>query len=146
MIKLKVKDLRWLPTYQTERSAGADVYCPEGGAVWPGKVVLLKTGVWVNLEDRPNFYKVETNLPMLMLTLRSSLGKRGLFMPNGVGIIDQDYPGEILLMVSNCSQDVINIGAGERIGQLIGINTFRLWSAGVKQEARSGGFGSSGQK
>ena len=144
MIKLRVQDMRWLPTYQTDQSAGADVFCPDGGVIWPHKVVLLKTGVWVNLDDRLIHYKVETNVPMLALTLRSSMGKRGLFMPNGIGVIDQDYPGEILLMVSNWSNDVIHITPGERIGQLLGIHAFRLWDAGVKSDSRKGGFGSTG--
>lgn len=146
MIKLKVQDIRWLPTYQTEESAGADVFCPDGGVVWPHKVTLLRTGVWVNLDEKLEFYKVETNVPMLALTLRSSLGKRGLFMPHGLGIIDQDYPGEIMLLVSNWSNDIISISPGERVGQLIGINAFRLWDAGVKTSSRNGGFGSTGGK
>ena len=37
----------------------------------------------------------------MQLMLRSSLGKKGLVLPNGVGIIDLDYKDEIKMIVHN---------------------------------------------
>lgn len=37
----------------------------------------------------------------LQLMLRSSLGKKGLILPNGVGIIDLDYRDEIKMIIHN---------------------------------------------
>ena len=48
------------------------------------------------------------------LTLRSSSGKKGLTIPNGVGIIDSGYRGNLKLLVTALAEPVM-IAAGERI-------------------------------
>ena len=55
-----------------------------------------------------------------LLTLRSSLGARGITIPNSVGIIDSDYRGNLRLPLSllHDSGPVI-LRAGERVAQLV---------------------------
>lgn len=55
-----------------------------------------------------------------ILALRSSLGGRGITIPNGVGIIDSDYRGNLKLPLSllHGSEPVL-LRAGERVAQLV---------------------------
>ena len=55
----------------------------------------------------------------LGLYLRSSLGAKGLILPNGVGIIDMDYPDEIKIIIYNPTSKVFQVKKGDRIGQII---------------------------
>jgi dUTP pyrophosphatase len=51
---------------------------------------------------------------------RSSLGAKGLIMPNGVGTIDADYRGELQILVAWIgAEESFTIEAGERIAQII---------------------------
>jgi len=54
-----------------------------------------------------------------LLFSRSSLGKRGLVIPNGVGVIDSDYRGEVCALLQNLSGEDVVIRDGERIAQLV---------------------------
>src|SRR5690349_24209683 len=74
-----------LPTYATPGAVGFDLLCREDTEVAPRKQSLIPGNVIVRI---PPGY-------MLLLTLRSSTPRRkGLLIPHGVGIIDQDYCGE----------------------------------------------------
>lgn len=54
-----------------------------------------------------------------ILALRSSIGTRGLTIPNGVGIIDSDYRGTLKLTLSLLHDGgPIILRAGERVAQL----------------------------
>lgn len=55
-----------------------------------------------------------------LLTLRSSLGARGITIPNSVGIIDSDYRGNLKLPLSLLHDSGPTIlRAGERVAQLV---------------------------
>jgi dUTP pyrophosphatase len=83
-----------------------------------------------------------------MLFARSSLHKKSLIIPNGVGIIDNDYRGEVMMLLHNISNttDVI-INWGERIGQLVIMPIIpvdiNIGTVGTTKRG-SGGFGSTG--
>lgn len=90
----------------------------------------------------------------LMIANRSSNPlKRGLILPNGVGIIDADYvdnpknEGEIFIQMLNWGLKDITIKKGERIGQGI-FMPFLVTDNDQQQvkQTRQGGFGSSGVK
>ncbi|WP_417852503.1 dUTP diphosphatase [Weissella viridescens] len=108
------------------------------------KPLLVPTGVKVYMEE--NEY--------LMIANRSSNPlKRGLVLPNGVGIIDADYvdneqnEGEIFVQMINWGLTDRTIKKGERIAQ--GIFMPFLVTDDDAQDTkadRTGGFGSSGIK
>jgi dUTPase len=94
----------------------------------------------------------------LQLMLRSGLGKKGLIVPNGVGIIDLDYQDEIMMIVHNPVNDIQNfqggiaeiypstfyINKGDRVGQIM-LLEHKSFMFGIESDAvRSGGFGSTG--
>lgn len=98
------------PTRAYSSDAGLDLYVPEGQAclVRPGAVYTIDLGIRVAIPD--GYYG--------QLTLRSSAGKKGLTIPNGVGIIDSDYRGDLKLLVSALAEPVM-VAAGERVCQLV---------------------------
>ena len=81
---------------------------------------------------------------------RSGLGARdGLTVAQGVGVIDPDYTGEILVVLLNTSGQERRIAKGERIAQLIFQPFMRPNWREVAElaptERGSGGFGHTGR-
>lgn len=81
---------------------------------------------------------------------RSGLGaKHGLTVAQGVGVIDPDYRGEIVVWMLNTSQELRTIARGERIAQLIFLPAFMASLEAVESlgdTARgAGGFGHTGK-
>lgn len=127
------------PTRAHDTDAGLDLYVPEGQGclVRPGAVYTIDLGVRVAIPD--GYYG--------QLTLRSSAGKKGLSIPNGVGVIDAGYRGNVKLLVAALTEPTL-VAAGERICQLIILSLPSIdVEVGVVDDrtARgSGGFGSTG--
>lgn len=85
---------------------------------------------------------------VLKLFVRSSIGRVGLVLANGTGIIDSDYRGELIACIRNVTNSPIEITHGARIVQAIleeyincGIVEVDCLDNTVRGE---GGFGSSG--
>lgn len=127
------------PTRAHATDAGLDLYVPEGQGclVRPGAVYTINLGIRVAIPD--GYYG--------QLTLRSSAGKRGLTIPNGVGIIDSGYRGDLKLIVAAVSNPVL-VATEERICQLIILPqpVVNVKAAPVEDDTArgEGGFGSSG--
>jgi len=86
---------------------------------------------------------------MLLVSLRSSTPRRkGLLIPHGVGIIDQDYCGEgdeIMLQVYNFLDEAVTVQRGERIAQGMFVPIMQVnWNEVDKVGQGRGGFGSTG--
>jgi dUTP pyrophosphatase len=80
---------------------------------------------------------------------RSGLGtKEGLVVSQGVGVIDPDYRGEIVVSLLNSSRKEKTIVRGQRIAQLVFLPIFQADFVPVthleKTERGDGGFGHSG--
>lgn len=127
------------PTRAHNSDAGLDLYVPEGQAclVRPGAVYTIDLGIRVAIPD--GYYG--------QLVLRSSAGKKGLTIPNGVGIIDSDYRGSLKLLVSALAEPVM-VAVGERVCQMV---ILPLTPVGVEAGVvdtdtgrGQGGFGSTG--
>ncbi|WP_225046563.1 dUTP diphosphatase [Lacticaseibacillus kribbianus] len=103
------------------------------------KPLLVPTGVKAYMQ--PN--------EVLILANRSSNPlKRGLIIPNGIGVIDADYynndanEGEIFIQMVNFSPRDVVIQQGERIGQGIFMPYLLADGDSGNTNARVGGFGS----
>ena len=125
-----------LPTRKTAFSAGYDLEAAENVLVSREKISLVPTGLKA-------FFPADE---VLLVYLRSSLAvKHNLFLANGVGVIDADYRGHIILPVTSLSGD-FEIKRGMRIAQGI----FQKYltvdgdTIGVG-ELRRGRFGSTGE-
>jgi len=128
-----------LPTYATAGSVGFDLLCREDMEIAPHTISLIPSNVIVQI---PPGY-------MLMIALRSSTPRRkGLLIPNGLGIIDQDYNGEgdeIMIQVYNFSDAMVQVKRGERIAQGLFIPVTQVaWNEVDTVGKGRGGFGSTG--
>ena len=124
-----------IPVRQTALSAGADVRSQISVTLMAGQIKLIPTGSYVT-----------NNLPddhFLMLSVRSSIAKKGLCLANGTGVIDCDFKDEIHVMLHNVTSEDIEVFRSERIAQLIPVK-FNNSIYPCKQDLRSGGFGSTG--
>ncbi len=81
---------------------------------------------------------------------RSGLGaKHGLVVAQGVGVIDPDYRGEIIVWLLNTSQQEITVHRGDRIAQLLFLTclcpVFELVDELGQTGRGAGGFGHTGR-
>jgi len=131
-----------LPKYETGGSVGFDLICRESTEIPPQSIVLIPANVIV--ETPPGY--------MLMVCLRSSTPRKfGLMMPQGVGIVDNDYCGEedeLQIQIYNFTDEVVNVDRGSRIAQAIFVRVDTAeWNEVEQMHSPSrGGFGSTGQE
>jgi dUTP pyrophosphatase len=131
-----------LPAYQTEHSAGMDLYaCLDKDKILePGQITLVPTGIKIAI---PDGYEAQ-------IRPRSGLAlKHGISLVNTPGTIDADYRGEIKIIMINHGSDNFSIIHGERIAQMV----FNPIVHGVFEETNQleeslrgeGGFGHTGK-
>jgi len=177
----KVTEDAILPTRGSKYSACVDVYANEDVIIGAGETKLVGLGICIDLNKlSKQLYEVSysyllqsrnevlinefdnfLNYHYLQLMLRSSLGTKGLILPNGVGVIDLDYKDELKMIVHNPytrfstfnnsgrgALDCIayNIKKGDRIGQIT-LLEHKSYLFGIESEdERDGGFGSTGER
>jgi len=131
----------FLPEYQTEGSAGADLRAYLSGDVvlQKGQRAVVPTGL--TLEIPPG---VEGQVRP-----RSGLAARhGITVLNSPGTIDSDYRGELKVVLVNLGEEDFRIRNGDRIAQIVFSPVLRvsfLRGDTVDDSRRgSGGFGSTG--
>ncbi|MDQ3068995.1 MAG: dUTP diphosphatase [Acidobacteriota bacterium] len=128
-----------LPARETRGAAGFDLAASADLTVAPGEVTLVPTGLIIKVPDGH----------FLGIFARSSTPlKRGLMIPNGVGVVDTDYSGpgdEIKIQVYNFTAAAVHLKRGDRIAQGI-IMPFVApeWDEGEPTSEDRGGFGSTG--
>ena len=127
------------PTRAHDTDAGLDLYIPEGQGclVRPGAVYAIDLGVRIAIPD--GYYG--------QLTLRSSAGVKGLTIPNGVGVIDSGYRGNLKILATALAEPVL-VAAGDRICQLIVLPLpsveYEAGNVDDDTDRAAGGFGSTG--
>ena len=101
-----------VPHYQTEHSAGVDLYAAVDGdlVIGPGKWKLVPTGIAVAI---PEGYEGQVR-PRSGLAL-----KHGIGMLNSPGTIDADYRGEIGVILINHGEEPFSVNPGDRIAQMV---------------------------
>jgi len=138
------KDLP-LPKYETEDSAGMDLYAAltEGKSITLGALerTMIPTGLALALPPR---YEAQVRP-------RSGLAaKNGVTVLNTPGTIDADYRGEVKVILVNLSNEPFTIERGMRVAQMIiAPVTQGTWTEVDvlgETERGEGGFGSTGVK
>ena len=131
-----------IPTKGSPQAAGWDLYALEETTVRRNVSSMIKTGLAIAI---PNGWEGQ-------IRCRSSLGKKGMIMPNGIGTIDSDYRGELMVLATWIGEgDFIELSKGERIAQMliapVPVTNFREVSFEELSttERGEGGFGSSGR-
>ncbi len=129
-----------LPSYATEGAAGLDVVAAEDVTLAPGGRHAVATGFAVAL---PAGYEIQVR-PRSGLAL-----KHGITCLNTPGTIDEDYRGEVKVILANLSADPFEVRRGERIAQLVPAPVQRAAFRQVVElddtERGHGGFGSTGR-
>jgi dUTP pyrophosphatase len=132
-----------LPEYATAGAAGMDLLAAVTTplTILPGGRALVPTGLRIAL---PPGYE-------LQIRPRSGLAlKHGLVLPNSPGTIDEDYRGELQVIVMNAGELPFTVERGMRIAQAVVTPVVRaVWreAAELPDTARGqGGFGSTGHR
>ncbi|WP_286829940.1 MULTISPECIES: dUTP diphosphatase [Kordiimonas] len=134
-----------LPKYETEQSAGMDLYAAlgEGESITLGALdrAMIPTGLAMAL---PAGFEAQVRP-------RSGLAaKNGVTVLNTPGTIDADYRGEVKVILVNLSNEPFTVERGMRIAQMIiSPVTQGTWAEveELDETARgAGGFGSTGVK
>jgi dUTP pyrophosphatase len=130
-----------LPAYATAGAAGMDLLAAVAAPVVlaPAERALIPTGLAVALPPGHE----------LQIRPRSGLALRhGIILPNSPGTIDEDYRGEIKVIVLNAGTEPFEIVRGMRIAQAVLAPVVRAgWQPVDDLDATAradGGFGSTG--
>ena len=144
MFEVEIKKLSEdavLPAYQTEGAAGMDISAclTEDVILNPMERKLIPTGFAIAVPDGYAAY----------LYARSGLAsKKGITLPNCVGVIDSDYRGEVKVALVNLSDEPFEIKNGDRIAQMVispVIQAILVEKEELSETKRAGGgFGSTG--
>ena len=130
-----------LPQYANQwGDSGADVFAIDNYELQPGERKLIKTGIAIVLQDG------------FECQVRSKSGlalKRGLFVLNSPGTVDNGYRGEIGVILCNLSKEVQVIEKGDKVAQIVVVPVGQAAIVEVKEidstSRGEGGFGSTGK-
>jgi len=127
-----------LPKRGSEYAAGLDLYSPVSGTVLPMQRFLVPLDISIELPKNTYGHI----LPRSGLALKS-----GIHI--GAGVIDEDYRGNVGVLLFNLSDQPYNFFIGDRIAQMV-VKTYEpvrvVESESLLESQRgNGGFGSSGQ-
>ena len=137
-IKLLNEDAT-LPTKAHDTDSGFDLYASKELTIKPGETVIVPTGVAVKF-------------PLLwggMIRPRSGMTAKTKLRVQ-TGTIDNDYTGEIGIIVDNIGQDEIKIDKGLKLAQMV-LEHIPLVDVKVVDELEHGvrgekGYGSTGER
>lgn len=141
MIKIKRFDKEIpLPAYKTEGAAAFDFYARLDVEIPAKGLNYVPLNVAIEIPQGH----------VLLLVARSSTHKKGLWMANGIGIMDPDYSGdedEYKAVYYNFTDKPVLIEKGERIAQglIVKQETAKWEEVDVMQNKSRGGFGTTGK-
>jgi len=126
-----------IPTQNHNSDIGYDISASKNVSLKSNEVTLVNTGLAINLPEHCAGFV----LP------RSGLStKHKITLINSPGLIDPGYTGELLIPLINHSESDYEIKSGDRIAQLVLINThsvdFKIVNTLPETDRSSGGFGS----
>jgi len=138
-IKVLATEEVQIPRYQTPGSAGCDLTSVDEVTIQPGGRAIVNTGLRLEVPEGFGAY----------VCPRSGLAiRQGITVLNSPGIIDNDYRGEVKVILYNAGEAEFIVKKGDRIAQLVFFPIFQA----IFQKAREvnntsrgeGGFGSTG--
>ena len=143
---MKVKVLRLphgadlpLPAYATDGAAGMDLLAAAALVIPPGGRALVPTGLCVAL---PPGWEMQVR-PRSGLAL-----KHGVTVLNAPGTVDEDYRGEVGVILLNAGDAPFAVARGDRVAQAVFAPVARVaWEEAESLDGTArgaGGFGSTG--
>jgi len=129
-----------LPSYASHGAAGMDVVAAENVTLAPGQRHAVATGFAIAI---PPGHEVQVR-PRSGLAL-----KHGITCLNTPGTIDEDYRGEVKIILANLGLEPFEVKRGERIAQLVPAVVLHAEFDEVQTldetHRGAGGFGSTGR-
>ena len=137
-----------LPSFATEGAGAIDLRSAAGWDITlaPGEATVFPTGIKMNMTTHSYAHRIAG-----ILLPRSGMGfKFFTRLANTVGLIDEDYQGEIMVKIRNEGDKTITIAVGERMCQMMFIPVLtpefmEVDSFGETTKRGEGGFGHSGK-
>jgi len=128
-----------IPSYSTEGAAGMDLSICERVTIQPRSRLRVTTGLNIKI---PNGY-------MGFVQPRSGLAaKQGITVLNTPGLIDEDYTGELGVILYNTTDEPITFMCPDRIAQLVILPAIQADTLEVETLEKTvrgeSGFGSTG--
>ena len=133
----KAEDIK-IPVRATKSSVAYDFFSPIDYVLKPGERKLIFTNI--KAQYNPD--------EALILAVRSSMGKAGVCLANGIGIIETDYfenpdnDGNLGFFLYNFGENEYVIRAGDKIGQGFFTKYLTVDNEEEITTTRKGGFGS----
>ena len=107
-VRMALDDGAIMPTRGTEGSSGYDLYAPADVLIRRGAIVVIHSGVRIDLPDATWEAQIRP---------RSSMSKRGMIVV--LGTVDSDYRGVVGATVINLSREDQTVKRGERYAQMV---------------------------
>lgn len=129
-----------IPDYAHKGDAGLDLYSIRDDVINPFEYKLIPTGLAIELPEGTE------------AQVRSKSGialKNGVFVLNSPGTVDENYRGEVGVILYNLNKDKpFEIKKGQKIAQMVICNVEYVKLEEISEltdsERNAGGFGSSG--
>jgi len=137
----KIRYDAFLPEKAFPSDSGFDCRLPDDLSLLAGELRLVLLGFRMKI---PHGWECQ-------MRARSSIAtKYKVIFALGVGTIDSDYRGEIMVPFINMSDKIVNFSRGTKISQIVfkRVEPIRLVEGGVDTDTErgEGGFGSTGLK
>lgn len=100
-----------LPKAAYERASGYDLFATEDFTIQSGQIYSVNTGLQLA-------YVSELDIE-IQIRPRSSLAKSWIIIPNSPATIDNDYRGEIIVLLLNIGRYAHRIKKGQAYAQLV---------------------------
>jgi len=141
-VKFKLEEGAILPKLNNPTDAGIDFFSSEEDIIMPNSITIIKTGVRWEVDEIPEGRKVY----MQLKDTSGNAVKVGIKIM--AGTIDQDFRGEIGVVVLNTTKQPIKIEKGKKIAQGviydIPLHSIEVVSDLSLTDRGEKGFGSSG--
>lgn len=129
-----------LPSYETDGACGFDFITRETTTIAPKSIGLVPTNCII---------EVPKGYVLLVVPRSSTPKKKGLLIPHGMGVIDNDFHGpedEIWFQAYNFTDQDVIVERGERVAQglLVPITIVDFEDVNEMKKESRGGFGSTG--
>ena len=130
-----------LPEYKSQGAAGADIraFLKESVTIQRGKAALIPTGL---------FFEIPEGFEAQVRPRSGLAAKHGITVLNSPGTIDNDYRGEIKVLLVNFGDADFTVKNGDRIAQIVISSVakadFVLCESLSETKRGESGFGSTG--
>lgn len=142
------------PKKAHKTDSGFDIYAPKTFSLVPGERRLIDTYLIFDIK-LPFVFRVMNFFGAGIGIELQPRGKSGLAVKKGIeiffGTIDESYRGNVKVLVSNMSNELVLFAEGDKICQIVPtivMNRIKLSEGKVntKTNRGSGGFGSTGER